>query len=127
MSEWRTIGRTHQINCVICQLQVLSPRQSGWKNAVELMERDMDIVTNETVNNDVDLCQEINELLKQFPQLSAAGPLKGKRHIDLLEIRPAAAIELELENFNSDQIRQALKRGWDTSQQARQNCAWLKT
>ena len=115
-----------QIICVICQPRVLSPRQSGWKNAVELMERDMDIVTNETVNNDVDQCQEINELLKQFPQLTDAGPLKGKRHIDLLEIRPAAAIELELENFDSDQIRQALKQGWETSRQARQNCSWLK-
>ena len=110
---------------VVCQPRDLKKQKFNWKDVVGLMNRDMDIVTNETVNNDLDHCHEINEILKQFPEPHSDGPLKGKKHINLLDIRPEAPVELDLENFNPEQIRKALEQGWHTSQKARQNCDWI--
>ena len=113
------------IICIVCQPKKLQAKKIKVGNVVALMERDMDIVTNETVNNDLDHCDEINEILKHFPGQPTSGPLKDKRHINLLVIRPSEPVDLNLEDFNPKQIRRALEQGWNTSQQARNNCDWL--
>ncbi|MFQ5653068.1 MAG: patatin-like phospholipase family protein [bacterium] len=108
-----------EIYCILCQPEVLLRSQFNRKNAVELMEREVTIVTNETVNNDLELCQKINALLREHPELADSGPLQGKRPIDLRIIRPDKPIELELETFDSEQILAAMKDGWKKAQEVR--------
>jgi NTE family protein len=110
---------------IVCQPRDLMVQKFNWKNVVALMERDMEIVTNETVNNDLDHCEEINQILKQFPGPHQNGPLKGKRNINLLDIRPDKPVELDLEDFDINQIKTAMEQGWMTAQKARENCTWM--
>jgi NTE family protein len=116
----------NRIVCVVCQPQKLEKQARRCKNAVDLMNRDMDIVTNETVNNDLERCIQINDILNWLPKKPAAGPLKGKRVIELLDIRPCSEVDLDLTAFDCNQIRRAFEQGWNASSSARKRAKWIK-
>ncbi len=108
-----------EIFCILCQTKDMQKKEFNYKNVIELMDRLMDIVTNETVTNDIEQCIEINELIEQIQQPITYGPLAEKRHIDLNIIRPSVPVDIDLETFDAVQIRKALKAGWDASQEVR--------
>ncbi len=108
-----------EIFCIVCQPEKLPRCQFNHRDAITLMDNLMGIVTDELVDNDIDLCRKINELLKQVPVPIRKKPLKGKRHIDLKVIRPQAPIDIDLQHFTPDQIDLAIEAG---RQQARQVC-----
>jgi NTE family protein len=110
---------------VVCEPRDLKTMNFNSRDVIALMSRDMDIVTNETVNNDLDQCEEINQILKKYQGPHAEGPLKGKKHINLLDIRPDEPVKLDLENFNFLEIRAAMEQGWITAQKKRKKCDWL--
>lgn len=110
-----------EIICILCQTKDIKMEKFNRKNVIELMGRLTEIVTNETVNNDIEHCEQINDLLELTPAPPANSPLHGKRKIDVKVIRPPKPIELELENFDSAQILKALKFGWRTSQKERRD------
>jgi NTE family protein len=74
-----------------------------------LAGRLMDMVTNEILNNDIELCLKINEDLDQVKE--HVGRLAGKRKIELIVIRPEKTVELDLESFTSPQIAEAIETG----------------
>jgi NTE family protein len=120
-------GKADRIICVVCQPKDIGKQACRCENAVDLMNRDMDIVTNETVNNDLEHCLQINHILKSHPKMPAAGPLKGKRFIDLLPIRPSVEVELDLTAFDGARIRCAFEQGWNVSKKARKRARWIRT
>lgn len=105
-----------EIYCILCQPEDLRRAQFNSKDAIALGEQLMAIITNETVNNDIKHCEQINEILMDIPQPITSGPLKGKRHIILKVIRPFEPFDLDLVKFDSSKIQFALKYGWKTSQ-----------
>jgi NTE family protein len=119
--------RAGRIVCVVCQPKKLGQQARRCKNAIDLMNRDMDIVTNETVNNDLERCIQINNILKWQKRKPAAGPLRDKRFIELLDVRPASEVALDLMAFDSRQIRRAFEQGWNASVSARKRVKWIKT
>lgn len=108
-----------EIVCILCQPRELDRRGFERRNLIELSDRITAIVSNETANNDVEHCQQINELLAAVPQPVISGPLKGKRAIKLTVIRPSAPLNLDLETFTADDILRVLKVGWEASQSSR--------
>ncbi len=108
-----------EIYCILCQPTEIKQNKFNRNSAIELMDRLMSIVSNETINNDIDHCIEINEILDFISQPITSGPLNGKRNIDLKIIRPPKPVELNLTNFTPEQIKAALKYGWDESQKLR--------
>ena len=109
------------IICILCQTKDLKREKFNHRNVLELMERLTGIVTNETVNNDIEHFEQINTLLDQIPAPPTDSLLSKKRKIDVKVIRPPEPVKLELENFNPTQIRAALLFGWETSQKERAN------
>jgi len=47
-----------------------------------MVTRVMDIVTNETVNNDIRQTQKINEIIAGNSELTKEGVFRGKRKVD---------------------------------------------
>lgn len=108
-----------EIYCILCQPTEIKQNKFNRNSAIELMDRLMSIVSNETINNDIDHCIEINEILNSMSQPMTSGPLNGKRNIELKIIRPPKPVQLNLTNFTLEQIKTALKYGWDESQKLR--------
>lgn len=108
-----------EIYCILCQPKELKRKRFNHKSALELMDRLMSITTNETVNNDIDHCIEINEILDQMSQPITSGPMIGKRNIKLVVIRPPKPVDLNLTTFTQEQIKKALTYGWNESQKLR--------
>ena len=108
-----------EIYCILCQPKELKRKKFNYKNALDLMDRLMSITTNETVNNDIDRCLEINDVINHMSQPITIGPMKGKRNIQLEVIRPPKPVELKLTTFTSDEIKKALEFGWSESQKSR--------
>ena len=109
----------NQIYCILCQTEDTGQTDFNPKNPIELMDRLMGIMTNETINNDIRHCEEINDILAGVPHPVTEGPLRGKHHVDLKIIRPPEPIDLNLETFTSEKIEKALKYGWAESQKLR--------
>ncbi len=108
-----------EIYCILCQPKELTRKSFDHKSALKLMDRLMSITTNETVNNDIDHCLEINEIVDQMSQPITSGPMKGKRNIKLMVIRPPQPIDLNLTTFTQGEIKKALQYGWSESQKKR--------
>lgn len=108
-----------EIFCIICQPRELKRKKFNHKIALDLMDRLMSITTNETVNNDIDRCLEINDVIKHISQPITKGPMKGKRDIKLDVIRPPEPVKLKLTTFTFDEIKKALEYGWSESQKLR--------
>jgi len=108
-----------EIVCILCQTEKMAHEKFDHRNVIDLMTRLMDIVINETVNNDIETCRKINTRLDDAPKPITAAALQGKRKINLQVIRPALPVDIELENFTSQQVKAALRAGWEASQRIR--------
>lgn len=114
--------KASEIICVVCQPENLTEEYFNTRSLIKLANRFMDIVGNETVNNDIKHCQQINDILKFYniqPNGGANDPLQGKRQVKLQVIRPERPVEIALEEFNESDINKALVQGWEDSQQLR--------
>ncbi|MBN2357504.1 patatin-like phospholipase family protein [candidate division KSB1 bacterium] len=106
-----------EIYCVVCQPEKTPRTDFNHRDAIALMDNLMGIVTDELVDDDINLCRQINNLLQQIPRPIRKKPLRGKRFIDLKVIRPDLPIDLQLQHFTRDEITRALEYGRVRAQQ----------
>ena len=105
------LGAT-SIVCVACQAQDVGPTGASFDrgDAMALVGRVTEIVTNELLNGDLETLVEVNRLLAE------AGPvptLAGKRVIPLLLVRPDRTIELAIRKFRTADIEAMAALGAD--------------
>lgn len=100
-----------ELVCVLCQPPMPSLVSFNHQNLLSLASRLMEIVVNETVNNDLETALWINRLCPKDGSPAAAGPLAGKRRISLTVIRPAQELAMDLDKFDQRQILEALEMG----------------
>lgn len=100
-----------EIVCVLCQPRNLTGTQINCGNLLQFAERLMEITVNETVNNDIDWAEFINAHTPPDGTLAASGPMAGYRHIPLTVIRPAGPLNIDLTNFNRDDIERTYEEG----------------
>jgi len=99
-----------QIVCICCHPKDVQNADLEWGNILKYIDRNMAIMTNETVNTDIAECQRVNELLKEFGK---TGSLKDKRSIELAVIRPEKSLPIHLDEFDQKDIKECFERGWD--------------
>jgi len=71
----------------------------------------MDIIVNETVNNDIEMASLFYKFFPPDGSRLKDGPFAGKRRIEITVIRPAEDPALELDDFDRRQILETLEMG----------------
>ena len=100
------------IVCILCQTAEVSAKPKLDSDVFNLIQRVLDIVTNEIVENDLKTAENVNRLLSDLPAEMLAHPyFADKRVIPLTVIRPAAEIRFLLDSFTSEDIRRMLDPG----------------
>lgn len=85
-------------------------RTINHNNPLELADRLMSIIVNNTLNNDLMEAELINQLLINDIKCSRT---VGKKIIDIKVIRPKATTDLKIDDFNKADIERIWKMGWD--------------
>lgn len=101
-----------KIICVTCQSEKISPMTFNYGNLKHLSERIMDIIVNETTNNDIEWATSVNPFLPPDGSPMPDGPLKGYRKLDITLIRPPKQLELDLQDFDTDDIKRLINMGY---------------
>ncbi len=69
----------------------------------------MDIVVNEILNNDIDMCMKINQFIDEIP--NPTGKLAEMKKITLTEIRPETTLNIDIEKFTPGDIAELIEAG----------------
>ncbi len=107
-----------EIICILCQPRNLSGTSVHIGKLEEFAERIMDIIINETVNNDIEWAQYINKFCPRDGTPVSGGPLDGYRYIPLTVIRPVGPLDITLTDFSRDDIRRIYEDGREAARQA---------
>ena len=85
-------------------------REINIHNPLEYAERIMEIIVNNTLNNDIMEAQLINELIKDKVKCKRT---EGKKYIDIKIIRPQTTIDLKLDDFDKSDIAKTWLSGYN--------------
>ncbi len=107
-----------EIICVCCQSEKLGGEVFNHKSIMAFSERIMDIVVNETVNNDIGWTNFINDYTPIDGSPVTGGAFAGYRRIKLTIIRPSKPINVNLENFTIEDIKGMINNGYYTALEA---------
>lgn len=99
------------IFCVLCQPSKLDDVQFNTGNLLQLMNRLMEIIVNETVNNDVQRAEKINRTIRSISPEANTDENTGHRIIDIKVIRPEKTLDINLTNFNENDIKSIFELG----------------
>ena len=106
-----TLGAT-SIVCILCQAPEVSAKPKLDSDVFNLIQRVLEIVTNEIVENDLKTAETVNQLLLDLPAEVRGHPyFADKRVIPLTVIRPAAEIKVSLDSFTAEDIHRMLDQG----------------
>lgn len=103
LAEAIRLGAT-RIVCIVCQPATVGEVTSRWGALLPLVGRQLTIVTNEIVANDLRVCRQVNRLV-------AAGAAPEKRHVEVTVIRPAAELPIALDAFGPADIARMVAAG----------------
>lgn len=107
------------IVCVCCQSEKLDNQTYNYRDLIVMVDKVMDIIVTEIVNNDVKMIQKINDLIEEHN--GHGGHHHSKyRHIETTLIRPATEIFLDIQKFTQVDIINLMNRGY---QDAKTNLA----
>jgi NTE family protein len=109
---------------VCCQSEKMEPLTFNPKDLVKLISRLMDVIVNETVNNDVKQIERINQLLAAHPSVPANSPLNKYQHVDYNVIRPESEINIDMESFTHTDIVNMLNMGYAAANKALGSKRW---
>jgi NTE family protein len=100
-----------EIICVLCQPRELTGVGIDVGDLKEFAERLMDIIINETVNNDIEWANYINDHCPEDGGVVMGGPMDGYRHIPITVIRPAGPLNIKLTKFSHNDIERIYEEG----------------
>jgi NTE family protein len=102
---------------VACQAEQVPPVNLNYENLLSYAERLMDIIVNGIVTNDLEWAEYINDYCPKDGTIVKVGPFQGYRYIPIGVIRPAQEPDIDIQNFNQDQIKNLLEIGQYTARQ----------
>jgi predicted acylesterase/phospholipase RssA len=88
-------------------------RTINHNNPLVYADRLMEIIVNNTLNNDIMEAQLINELLKDGVKCKRT---ENKKVIDIKVIRPKTRIDLKIDKFTKEDIKNTWQMGWDIAE-----------
>lgn len=89
---------------ILCQSEELSEKNFNTGRLMHLVSRIMDIVVNETVNNDIARMQDINCQVPKNSDIIKRGVHKGKKKIKFKIIRPQKELLVKIDKFGSQKL-----------------------
>lgn len=101
-----------EIICIGCHPKEAGSVEINTGNVVELSDRIMNIVSNNNLNSDIEEATLINQLLDEG---NSGKYLNGKKKIKLTIIRPDLPIDVNVSNFNSEDIEKMISSGYETA------------
>jgi NTE family protein len=96
------------ITCVVCQAKELAATNFNSRDLLQLARRLMDIITNETVTNNLERLKK--ESLLRETSLKALNQ-SPQRTVTVRIIRPADEINVDMESFTSQDIKAMIDTG----------------
>ncbi|MEX0802559.1 MAG: patatin-like phospholipase family protein [Pirellulales bacterium] len=100
-----------RIVVIACQAKKLEAKTFNPGNPVALLERVIEILTDEILQNDLTTLEWINLHCPKSGTPVASGPFKGKRYIPTTVIRPEKNLVIDITKFTSADISQLIKEG----------------
>jgi len=98
--------------CIVCQPQEVEPRLDfNPGDAMQFAHRLMDIIVNETINNDIAKVQKVDDLARSVGTPIPDGIHKGKILIDPIIIRPDHEPPIDLNNFTTKNVVDVMEIG----------------
>lgn len=104
---------------ILCQSKDVSAQNFDHGNIVHMVTRVMDIVTNETVNNDIRQTQKINEIIAGNSELTKEGVFRGKKRVNIRLIRPDSELTLKIDKFDKKDIENMIELGRITAEKSK--------
>lgn len=82
-------------------------------NPIEFADRLVEIIVNNTLNNDIKVAQLTNELCPKDGSPKPDEPFKGKRRVPITVIRPEVPVSIDLTGFDTSDIKRLLDAGYN--------------
>lgn len=110
------------IYCILCQPAEMAYANFNEGNLVKFAERLMAIVVDETVTNDIDVANKINQDIDDLEMLRKSGQpisgdlftrLEGKEKVKIIVIRPDKEPDIDIEKFDKNDIKRIIQMGED--------------
>ncbi|MEA5140587.1 patatin-like phospholipase family protein [Arcicella rigui] len=102
-----------EIICVACHTRNIDGGNFPYGNLLALVDRVMDIAVNECLNADLDWAEFRNECLPADGSPIETGILKGESRIKLKIIRPQEHLNIDIQDFNRDDIKRMILLGYE--------------
>lgn len=100
-----------EIVIILCQSEELTEKNFNTGKLMHLVSRIMDIVVNETVNNDIARMQDINYQVPKSYNVIKKGVHKGKKRIKFKIIRPQKELDVKIDKFKKGDIERMIEQG----------------
>jgi NTE family protein len=104
---------------ILCQSKDVSAQNFDHGNIAHMITRVMDIVTNETVNNDIRQTLKVNEIIRENIELTKNGVFKDKKKINIRLIRPDSELTLKIDKFDKKDIENMIELGRITAEKSK--------
>jgi NTE family protein len=101
-----------EIVCIACHTRNIDGGYFPYGNLLALVDRVMDIAVNECLNADLDWAEFRNECLPQDGSAGEYGILQGQKRIKLKVIRPNRPLEVDIQNFDQEDIQRMILLGY---------------
>ena len=107
------------INCSRSEMGLA--KKKYLEGAKDIVLRTLEVIGNEMLQNDMQVCLDKNELV-QYPMITSSGQKiesipSGYRYIDLILIEPEGSLGIGTLEFDSVKIRKAIKTGYQRAKQ----------
>lgn len=100
-----------EIVLIACQAEKMQAKEFYSKNLFSLVNRVQDILLDEIVQNDIDHCKGANRFLSRGGGPSEEGINSGKKRIKISVIRPLTNPDVNLLQFNQNDIKALIHAG----------------
>jgi len=110
-----------EIVIILCQSENLTEKNFNTGKLMHLVSRIMDIVVNETVNNDIARMEDVNCQVPKKSNIIKRGFHKGKKKIKFRIIRPAKELIVKIDKFQKEDIQKMIELGKTTAKQSSWN------
>jgi NTE family protein len=107
-----------EIVIILCQSEQLSKKDFNTGKLMHLVSRIMDIVVNETVNNDIARMEEVNCQVPKKSNIIKKGIHKGKKKIKYKIIRPQKELVVKIDKFKKEDIQKMIEQGKITARES---------
>jgi NTE family protein len=97
---------------ICCQSEKLDNTPYNYRDLIVLVDKVMDIVVNEIVNNDIKMIDTINKIIDEHPGQQGSHHAKYK-HVESTLIRPDKQINLDIQNFTQVDIINLMNKGYE--------------